>query len=114
MITLVNQAEIKNLIVEKFNDKYIVKISDFGYGRVRLGSSLYTTKIDNLYNIRCSAPEVITDLKLTQYGAHGSINTLRAADVYSFGCVLWEILERRPPWGDKSTPQILDKILGIP
>lgn len=27
---------------------------------------------------------------------------------------MWEILERQPPWGDKSTQQILDKILGIP
>ena len=58
--------ETKNLIVEKINDKYIVKISDFGYGRVSLGSSLYSTKIDNLYNMRFAAPEVITELKLTK------------------------------------------------
>mmetsp|Transcript_22646 Transcript_22646/g.31526 ORF Transcript_22646/g.31526 Transcript_22646/m.31526 type:complete len:513 (-) Transcript_22646:7-1545(-) len=93
--------EINNLIVEKFNDKYIVKITDFGYGRVRLGSSLYTTKIDNLYNMRSTAPEVITELKLT-----------KAADVYSFGCVMWEIMEKRPPWGEKSTQKVLDNILG--
>lgn len=77
-----------NLLVDAL---WHVKISDFNLSRAlekdSVSSSLQIT------NPRWLAPEILR-------GEHGG----KAADVYSFGIVLWELMTWKLPWGENTNP----------
>ena len=63
-------------------------MTDFGLARVT-ESGIYDANQEAKFPIRWSAPEVLTERKVS-----------RASDVWSFGIVLWEILEGKMPYYD--------------
>jgi len=69
---------LRNLLVDKVPDGYVIKISDFGLSR-SVENSYYTIQ-DSQIPIKWSAPEVL------QYGTHST-----KSDIYSFSVLLWEL-----------------------
>lgn len=85
-----------NLLVDAL---WHVKISDFNLSRA-LEKDSFSTSLQ-ITNPRWLAPEILR-------GEHGG----KAADVYSFGIVLWELMTWRLPWGDESNPfSIINSVL---
>jgi len=85
----------RNLLVQKQSGTYLIKISDFGLARTS-ESGLYDANQEAKFPIRWSAPEVLTARKLS-----------RAADVWSFGVVLWEMLEGKMPFWEMSNSEVM-------
>eukprot|EP01114_Cavostelium_apophysatum_P012135 TRINITY_DN2692_c0_g1_i1.p1 TRINITY_DN2692_c0_g1~~TRINITY_DN2692_c0_g1_i1.p1 ORF type:complete len:582 (-),score=92.58 TRINITY_DN2692_c0_g1_i1:932-2677(-) len=71
----------RNLLVSKIDEKLVVKITDFGLSRA-LNTINYYKSEGAPIPVRWSAPEVIA------YSKYSS-----RSDVWSFGVVMWEILE---------------------
>jgi len=72
---------VRNCLLTRREDHYIVKVSDFGLSRMIQGNDLNRTSfLDNPIPIRWTAPECY------QFG-----NMSLASDVWSFGIVFWEI-----------------------
>ncbi len=88
----------RNLLVTKVDDKYEVKITDFGMSRT---TSQYSS-IGKLLPIRWCAPEVL----------RGENATIKS-DVFSFGVVMWEILEfGETPWPDiRSNEEVSETVI---
>jgi len=85
-----------NLLVDAL---WHVKISDFNLSRA-LEQDSFSTSLQ-ITNPRWLAPEILR-------GEHGG----KAADVYSFGIVLWELMTWRLPWGNESNPfSIINSVL---
>ncbi|DBA74000.1 hypothetical protein WJX77_000667 [Trebouxia sp. C0004] len=80
-----------NLLVSKH---WKVKVSDFNLSRVMEASSMASSV--GATNPRWVAPEVLGG---GQYG--------KAADVYAFGVILWEILTWQVPWDDLGPWQVV-------
>jgi len=74
------------LAASQGENSWAIKVSDFGLARAS-ESGIYDAKQEAKFPIRWSAPEVLTDRKVS-----------RASDVWSFGVVLWEVLEGRMPY----------------
>jgi serine/threonine protein kinase len=92
---------LRNLLVAPgTNEKYIIKISDFGLSRI-MEKDYYKTD-DITMPIRWSAPEVLEK----------GIFTLKS-DVWSFGIVLWEIFTfgKLPYFEYKKNLEVIEKIL---
>eukprot|EP00439_Symbiodinium_sp_Y106_P010343 s1596_g1.t1 len=66
----------------------IVKLADFGCSKRASGNAVHTLR----GSVQWMAPEVVNQ---QPYG--------RKADIWSFGCVLIEMLTTRPPWGHFET-----------
>ena len=79
---------------EEEEDKYIVKVTDFGLAR-NSKTDVYQASQNAKFPIRWSAPEVLSRKK-----------AIRGADVWSFGVVLWEILEAKVPFFDSRTSKL--------
>ncbi|DBB01174.1 hypothetical protein WJX77_003342 [Trebouxia sp. C0004] len=80
-----------NLLVDKH---WRVKIADFNLSRVMEAQAVVSSISAN--NPRWLAPEVVTDQAYST-----------AADVYSFGVILWELLTWQLPWADLGPFQIM-------
>ncbi|DBA69721.1 TPA: hypothetical protein ACH3X2_012649 [Trebouxia sp. C0005] len=80
-----------NLLVDKH---WRVKIADFNLSRVMEAQAVVSSISAN--NPRWLAPEVVTDQAYST-----------AADVYSFGLILWELLTWQLPWADLGPFQIM-------
>jgi len=77
----------RNLLVSlKGKDQYVIKVADFGLSHIS-ESDNYNLKAEAKFPIRWSAPEVMT---------RGQVS--KAADIWSFGVVVWEILEWEKPY----------------
>ncbi len=79
-----------NLLVDKH---WRVKIADFNLSRVMEAQAVVSSISAN--NPRWLAPEVVTDQAYST-----------AADVYSFGLILWELLTWQLPWADLGPFQV--------
>ncbi|KAL0047223.1 hypothetical protein WJX82_010034 [Trebouxia sp. C0006] len=80
-----------NLLVDKH---WRVKVADFNLSRVMEAQTVVSSISAN--NPRWLAPEVVTDQAYST-----------AADVYSFGLILWELLTWQLPWADLGPFQIM-------
>ena len=70
----------RNLLVcRSEKDKFIIKISDFGFGKIMENNTKYYGTSGQI-PVKWSSPEVLGSLKFTS-----------KSDVWSFGVVLWEI-----------------------
>ena len=79
-----------NLLVDKH---WRVKVADFNLSRVMEAQTVVSSISAN--NPRWLAPEVVTDQAYST-----------AADVYSFGLILWELLTWQLPWADLGPFQV--------
>jgi len=66
------------------NAPVVAKVADFG-----LSGAMQTVSIKSVANPIWLAPEIMIGGEFTE-----------AADVYSYGVILWEILHRKQPWED--------------
>eukprot|EP01118_Nematostelium_gracile_P005775 TRINITY_DN1836_c0_g1_i4.p1 TRINITY_DN1836_c0_g1~~TRINITY_DN1836_c0_g1_i4.p1 ORF type:complete len:569 (-),score=140.04 TRINITY_DN1836_c0_g1_i4:44-1750(-) len=79
--------------------KYHIKITDFGLSAVLSDDD--PSDIQALsYPIRWSAPELLQDRKMS-----------RASDAWSFGVLLWELLERDQPYRDLSAQEVVTRVV---
>jgi len=77
----------RNLLVSlKGKDQYVVKVADFGLSHIS-ESDNYNLKAEAKFPIRWSAPELMTRAQVS-----------KASDVWSFGVVIWEIIEWEKPY----------------
>uniref|UniRef100_A0A0G4F1P8 Protein kinase domain-containing protein n=1 Tax=Chromera velia CCMP2878 TaxID=1169474 RepID=A0A0G4F1P8_9ALVE len=76
-----------------------------GEGRVPGGwsSSDYAGGVVTVGSARYMAPEVLSGWGSTEEGG-------RRGDVYSFGVLLWELLNKREPWGGLSDEEVIDLV----
>jgi len=82
----------RNLLVSpKGKDQYVIKVADFGLSHLS-ESDNYNLRAEAKFPIRWSAPEVMT---------RGQVS--KAADIWSFGVVVWEILECEKPFHEISS-----------
>jgi len=89
----------RNVLIspQGFN-KYILKITDFGLARIS-DQGFYDAKHEAKFPIRWTAPEVLTTYKVS-----------RASDVWSFGVVLWEMIEGKVPRYSQTNPEVMDLV----
>lgn len=83
-----------NVLVD---DKFRFKIADFGLSRVR--SSSYVSSTAPAGTAQWMAPEILRSEQFTE-----------AADVYSYGIILWECLTGRIPWEGMLAVQVVGAV----
>jgi len=89
----------RNLLVTfAENDVQHVKITDFGLSRI-MESDTYKASSDANFPVRWTAPETLN---------MGLIS--RGSDVWSFGVTMWELIERKIPYYELTTNQVLDYV----
>jgi len=90
----------RNLLVSlKGKDQYVIKVADFGLSHIS-ESDNYNLKAEAKFPIRWSAPEVMT---------RGQVS--KPADVWSFGVVIWEIVEWEKPYHQiESNTDVMRKV----
>mmetsp|Transcript_22433 Transcript_22433/g.31264 ORF Transcript_22433/g.31264 Transcript_22433/m.31264 type:complete len:222 (+) Transcript_22433:2-667(+) len=88
----------RNLLCEVQGTNITVKITDFGLSHVS-HSEVYDASRKTVFPIRWSAPEVLTQQKLS-----------RASDVWSFAVCMWEILEAKLPYYKLTNPEVVDYV----
>ena len=81
-------------------------ISDFGISRALENNARFESV--NGYSPRYAAPEVINRVQIKS--AASSLEEDQAADMYSVGVVLWEVLARRVPWDGYANSDIEDAV----
>jgi len=86
------------LVAPQGTRKHVLKITDFGLARIS-SAGIYDAKEEAKFPIRWTAPEVLTKFKVS-----------RASDVWSFGVVMWEMIEAKTPWYDKQNSEVLDLV----
>jgi serine/threonine protein kinase len=90
---------LRNLLVNKTDGKYTVKVSDFGMSK--LTERGYYLSDDKAIPVKWSAPEVI------EYGRSTS-----KSDVWSFGICLWEMFSYgKLPYTGMSNTEAAQKVL---
>lgn len=85
-----------NVLLKKRSDRYHAKICDFGVSLNEVPINVTRTDPSPCGTILYMAPEQIVSQ------SYASPKT----DIYSLGIVLWEILERKEPWGGKTVEEI--------
>jgi len=90
----------RNLLVSlKGKDQYVIKVADFGLSHIS-ESDNYNLKAEAKFPIRWSAPEMMT---------RGQVS--KASDVWSFGVVVWEILQFEKPYSEiASNSEVMKKV----
>jgi len=68
---------LRNFLVYSSNDKYVVKVSDFGLSRI---DTSYQVNSSSVLPVKWTSPEVLTGGKFTSKN-----------DVWGFGVAMWEI-----------------------
>jgi len=80
----------------------IVKVGDFGLSRVHAGQRTVAT--DTFGTVTHMPPELLLEKRLS-----------KAADVYGFGVILWELYTGKRPWAGLRYAQIVaSKMRGLP
>jgi tetratricopeptide (TPR) repeat protein/tRNA A-37 threonylcarbamoyl transferase component Bud32 len=77
--------------------RYIIKISDFGLSVLSGDEQDLATR--TTFPIRWSAPEVLVRQAMS-----------KASDAWSFGVLLWELLQRAQPFADLSANEVVDRV----
>jgi len=90
----------QNLLLSISNENLItLKIGDFGYAKTMEDSLMETLCGTPLY----MAPEILKG---------GQIKYTNKADLWSVGCILYEMLFGKPPYGAKNQKELFDNIQG--
>ena len=77
-----------------------VKLADFGTSRI-LNNATSTITVQLMGTLKFIAPELFDD---------DCIRVTVAADIWSVGCVLVQMLTQNPPWGEFKKLQLMSKI----
>jgi len=86
----------RNLLVTSENS---IKVADFGMSKHSL-SGEYQISGDNKFPIRWTSPEAMLSRRFA-----------KSNDVWSFGIVMWEILERKYPYMEMSNIEVANKVV---
>jgi len=87
------------LIKKNESNTFKVKIADFGMSKIT-ESGTYAAAKNEKMAIRWSAPEVMTRLEFS-----------KAGDVWSFGILIWEVMQRSEPYYDiVNNSEIISKV----
>lgn len=90
---------LSNLLVTKIDEKYVVKISDFGLSRSILFSNI--TDLSDDVAIKWAAPETLKYQNFSE-----------KSDVWAFGIVMWEIFSKgKLPYTDLSNSQTINQVI---
>ncbi|XP_067667417.1 atrial natriuretic peptide receptor 1-like [Haliotis asinina] len=91
------------------DNRWVLKVTDFGMKHLRRPSDKINAEYQLLQGLFWTAPEVLRS-KVTMDPAQ-----LQKADVYSFGIIMYEILERSQPYDtDRRTPKEIIQNLMVP
>ncbi|XP_065841442.1 uncharacterized protein [Oscarella lobularis] len=97
-----------NILVEKKGDDLICKICDFGLSKIADGSAVTSDQAPGS-TPKGTVAYIAPERYRAEFHEGGSrrvkIEEARKADVYSYGVLLWEIRERRPPY--KGVPNVV-------
>eukprot|EP01116_Phalansterium_solitarium_P005744 TRINITY_DN176_c0_g1_i9.p1 TRINITY_DN176_c0_g1~~TRINITY_DN176_c0_g1_i9.p1 ORF type:complete len:895 (-),score=-46.15 TRINITY_DN176_c0_g1_i9:189-2873(-) len=86
----------RNVLISKRTNGYIAKIADFGLSHFAPDAEgIYASNSQLRLPIRWAAPENLDSQHVQS----------KAGDVWSFGVVVWEILEREQPYNEYATNQ---------
>eukprot|EP00891_Asterochloris_glomerata_P005705 jgi/Astpho2/5705/gw1.00079.187.1_t len=80
---------------------FVAKVADFGLSRL-LQSSQTTIETDTFGTVTHMPPELLMDGILT-----------KAADVYAFGVLLWEMYTAEKPWAGCRHVQIIHQVTSL-
>jgi serine/threonine protein kinase len=88
----------QNVLVEILDNVPSIAISDFGITRILsdkiLASKQFNVRSTKGLSVHYAAPEAFTSFRSKDY-----VRTdFKKCDVYSFSCILYEMLGRRFPW----------------
>ncbi|KAI3655187.1 hypothetical protein MP638_001570, partial [Amoeboaphelidium occidentale] len=88
----------QNILVELENGVPTCFITDFGITQI-LSEKIIAAKTFNVMNLRglsthFAAPEAFMNFRSKKYK---SVD-FKAYDLYSFGCLIYEVLSRKTPW----------------
>eukprot|EP01118_Nematostelium_gracile_P003395 TRINITY_DN1390_c0_g1_i1.p1 TRINITY_DN1390_c0_g1~~TRINITY_DN1390_c0_g1_i1.p1 ORF type:complete len:612 (-),score=99.25 TRINITY_DN1390_c0_g1_i1:89-1924(-) len=86
----------RNLLV---TDQFSIKVADFGMSRAT-SSGVYQTSVEKQFPVRWTAPEAMVSRVFT-----------KANDVWSFGVVMWEILERKYPYYQWDNETVIEQVV---
>jgi len=78
--------------------KYIIKITDFGLS-VLTDKETCDVSDRTTFPIRWSAPEVLKHQEMS-----------KASDAWSFGVLLWELLQRAQPYADMTVDEVVERV----
>ncbi|CEM23387.1 unnamed protein product [Vitrella brassicaformis CCMP3155] len=87
-----------------------VKLSDFGFSRVKAQQTQQVLSLVG-WTVRWAPPEMMERLKRREKGRWATIQTLKRADVYSFGVLMYEVAARRVPYPDLDETKIAPFVL---
>jgi tRNA A-37 threonylcarbamoyl transferase component Bud32 len=88
----------QNILMEKLGESVSCVLTDFGITQV-LSEKIIATRSFHIINIRglsiqYAAPEALFNFRSKKYNKVD----FKMYDIYSFGCVIFEVLTRKAPW----------------
>jgi serine/threonine protein kinase len=109
-----------NCLLEKLTTgeytTYNIVICDFGLSIVddQLLSSLkgqFKKSVMQGISFRYAAPEVFIRYGLIEKKTPETVDQAKMSDVYAFGIIIWELLERNIPWTTHSFQEVKEKVV---